>query len=280
MKRIVRIIAVVLCAAMLGIILCSCEYLDEKKANHAVYCDETKDSFTFRGYTYQTADIPEDLIFIPVNSFSKTYVTEKDVPVMLSTWYGEKLRYDLNKQNPIIIQIYSSQSYYIREDQYVSATYTFNNPVYDHYYLDDNSSEIDYDSVGTNYTLISNDTTNAINDTLDTGEEFNYTDFGDDVFEALNIYQCDKNLLITNNRGVTFLKKGDSCYLVPIKNEKVNSDVVVKVPEKYVKGFIKQFEEHESMVYETTMYERFDKMSELVLSYLNDATSSSDNATG
>lgn len=314
MKKFIKIIAVALCVTILGVMLCSCQYLDEKKANHAVYCDDTKDSFTFRDYTYRKADNPKGLSFVSANEMSDAYVTPEDVPVLLSSSFGEMLFYDISEKNPIIIQCisynmndyyysnpislssnfnnlrmdyykyYSSNSdrIYIREDQYDKVSNTLKNAVFDHYYMVDyhyNYDEYDYNGYSVDSeenTLIDDDAIKAINESLKTGKKIVYTDFGDDDFDALDVYQCDQDVLITNNYSVHLLNSDDGCYLVQLKDAEPISNDVVKVPDQYTGVIKKLFKDHDN-IYGTKMYECFEAMK---AEYYPDDSSSSGFVTG
>ncbi len=120
MKKIIRIIAVALCVTTLGVMLCSCQYLEDKKDNRAVFTDDSKESIEFRGNTYKRISLTSSS-FVTINSTFGTsgFVCEKDVPVLLSSMYGEPFEYDSSKDSPLILQCYRSDP---SIQEYVSDT--------------------------------------------------------------------------------------------------------------------------------------------------------------
>ena len=289
MKPIVKIISIALCIVMLAVTLCSCQFLDEKKANHAVYCDDKKDSFTFRGYTYRKADLSKSLSLIATNDITNSYLTEQDVPVLLSSRYGEMLSYNTDEQNPIIIECvsfdhdgisynpllsysfnidlgmdhfdysYTSNRIFIREDQYDTISENVKNIVFDHYYMieynyDDEFYDPDYGYVpDEKHKAIDDDTAKAIRESLKTGKKIKYTEFGDDDFDAIEANQCDKDVLFTNDYGVLLLNRGKSYYLVQLKDHEPISNDVVKVPDQFIDTFKKLFDEYANSTYRTML---------------------------
>lgn len=289
MKPIVKIISIALCIVMLAVTLCSCQFLDEKKANHAVYCDDKKDSFTFHGYTYRKADLSKSLSLIATNDITNSYLTEQDVPVLLSSRYGEMLSYNTDEQNPIIIECvsfdhdgisynpllsysfnidlgmdhfdysYTSNPIFIREDQYDTISENVKNIVFDHYSMieynyDDEFYDPDYGYVpDEKHKAIDDDTAKAIRESLKAGKKIKYTEFGDDDFDAIEAYQCDKDVLFTNDYGVLLLNRGKSYYLVQLKDHEPISNDVVKVPDQFIDTFKKLFDEYANSTYSTML---------------------------
>ena len=171
MKRIIKVIAFALCIAMLGVTLCSCQYLEDKKNNRAVFTDDSKEAIEFRGNTYKKIKLPKDVsVLFGSESSQESYVTTKDVPVLLSSMYGQHFAYNTKEENPLIIQCYKeidynfetngvnqflSNSYskysafglqdsekcYVREDRYEELSKELENPNLDHYYYYDYSYE-------------------------------------------------------------------------------------------------------------------------------------------
>ena len=58
MKKIFKLTALALSLALLCVSLCSCADLDYRRANTAVYTDDTKAAFTFRDKLYKHIEIP------------------------------------------------------------------------------------------------------------------------------------------------------------------------------------------------------------------------------
>lgn len=124
MKRIIRIIAAVMCIALLGVTLCSCQQLDDKKRNHAVYTDDSKETIEFRGNAYKRLTLPSETIsatafydYIPESA----YVTTKDVPVLLSSMFGEPIIFDTKSDDPVIIQCYNESPITTENSYYLNS---------------------------------------------------------------------------------------------------------------------------------------------------------------
>lgn len=107
MKKYIKLTALVLCIAALCVSLCSCQYLDDARAKTAVYTDDSKDSFTFRGNLYKKMEISDKYSFIIIDVQGDRYVTAPDVPVLLSKSYGDMMNYDAKEEkSPTVIRVY------------------------------------------------------------------------------------------------------------------------------------------------------------------------------
>lgn len=124
MKKLFKIIAVVMCIAMVGVILCSCQYLDDKKALHAIYNDDSKETFTFRDYKYLRMkfdnDVNSDVNLLITNDMETAYVTTEDVPVLLADNFGDMLYYNGREENPVVMNCDS-----MNDESYYSYAFTF-----------------------------------------------------------------------------------------------------------------------------------------------------------
>lgn len=110
-KRIFSIV-LVLCICLL---LCSCRELDDMKANRAVFTDQTYSEILFDGSTYKfVANWPDSA---DITYYNSTMVCEKDVPLLLSEFFGKTAVFDPEKK--VICLEYDK--YYCREDIYDSV---------------------------------------------------------------------------------------------------------------------------------------------------------------
>ncbi len=89
MKRYIRLIAGVLLTVMLCLSFCSCAYIDEERLYHAKWTDDAKNVISFRGNDYIKLPYCEDLNFIDSGEEEMSFVTENDVPLLLSSLYGD-----------------------------------------------------------------------------------------------------------------------------------------------------------------------------------------------
>ena len=101
MKKIIRISALLLIAALTALSLCSCQSLDDQRSHHAFYTDDDHLKIEFEGNTYHFIYPGTYTIINDNNIWNDTYyVTENDVPVLLSGWYGNYMY--INKDKTII----------------------------------------------------------------------------------------------------------------------------------------------------------------------------------
>ena len=168
MKRTIRILALLICAVLLCVSLCSCEYLDDLKNNRAILIDG--ESFTFHGQVYRLMPLSSKLTFIMSNPvYSEYYLTTEDVPVLLSPSYGDRLMYNFDDgEHPAVISVTDSYhgvdvapfltprvvaamsddldsyadsyinpqtKFYVREDRYDDVKKSVDNVSLDHFYI-------------------------------------------------------------------------------------------------------------------------------------------------
>ncbi len=248
MKRMTRIIAALMCIALLGMILCSCQQLDDKKRNHAVYTDDSKETIEFRGNNYKRLTLPSESI-VPVTPYdyigATAYVTTKDVPVLLSSVFGEEIAYDIKSDEPVVIQCYKESSIetnnnflvnstsvygyqydnekcYVREDHFDELNEELKDGNLDHYYYydygtkdfelkdSDSSDEIAYEmnsdyEVKIDEKMIDDESTAAINETLKNGKKIEYNKLKNHTYSSFSLMYCDKNLLFTDTSKILII---------------------------------------------------------------------------
>ncbi len=97
---------------MLSISLCSCTALDELRHNTGVFDDDTKETITFRDTSYQRLDIADDFYngesVIDHGNRMSVWITEPDVPVLLSNLFGDHGWYTFVKDQsdpPVILNV-------------------------------------------------------------------------------------------------------------------------------------------------------------------------------
>lgn len=299
MKKYLRIISAAVCIVILGITLCSCQYLEDKKAEHAVYCDDSKESLVFRDYTYRKAAISKDITFLTPEEQLCAYVTTEDVPVLLASEFGERLYYNNSEQNPVVMrcenttdEIYyayptsfpsnmhnlradylkegsaEADRVFIREDQYDTLSKAMKNAVMDSYYIwklkysySYNNYSGDAEPYYSDYTVekISDDAMNAINESLKAGKKIKYSDL-DRELDGIVFTACDKDLLFTNDYGVLLLHDKDDYYLVQLgKTGSALSNDVVKVPEEYADSIKDLYREYSVNAFSAILPEYFEE---------------------
>lgn len=111
-----------LCVTVLGLCLslCSCAQLDDMRSRHAVWAG---DAVVLNGVRYQKLPYCRDLAVEAVSFVhSRVYVTDADVPVLLSEYYGT---YGLLHTDENILEVASS--YYCPQEQYDEWVDAINN---------------------------------------------------------------------------------------------------------------------------------------------------------
>ncbi|MEE0839993.1 MAG: hypothetical protein U0L72_05510 [Acutalibacteraceae bacterium] len=122
MKKFIKRISFLILALCICLLLCSCKELDEMKANRAVFTDETYTEILFDSNTYKLIyNWPEE---VNISYYDSTMVSEKEVPVLLSTYFGKLSFFDAEKR----VLCVDYDKYYCREDVYNSViNIDFNN---------------------------------------------------------------------------------------------------------------------------------------------------------
>lgn len=157
MKQSFKLIALVLAIMMVSVSLCSCRALDEAKANTAIYTDSDKTAVLFRDATYKYLDTGEyDFIFYRDADPFTYHVIERDVPVLLRTWYGAVMGMSKDgvvlgcndASNSKIAEAYYDSvtnqnveygwrtKFYVREDKYDEIKESIEQGKLDHYFLE------------------------------------------------------------------------------------------------------------------------------------------------
>ena len=236
MKKIIRIVSIAVCVVMLGVMLCSCTYLDDKKYNRAVFCDDSQTSMTFRDYTYRKIKLPNNLSFLANQyNFSTAVVTDSDVPVLLADKFGHYFSYPIKEEHPIVISCNAQYGDFVREDQYEAVSGKITNAKMDHYAVYDYASLDEYSmEYHPEMTLktVSDDTAKAINEILKSGKKVKYTELTKGRIYMINLIQCDQDMLVTNQCCVNLMNDGQKYYLLQTVNDVAFDDNVVEVPEK------------------------------------------------
>ena len=90
MKKYVKLISAVLLTVFICVGLCSCKQLDEMRDNRAIY-GKTEETLYFRKAEYKLLPQCDDLY---IEDENLGYVTEKDVPILLSDMIGKSVFFD------------------------------------------------------------------------------------------------------------------------------------------------------------------------------------------
>ena len=225
MKKVFKISALLLVIFLLTVSLCSCRSLETAKTNQAFYRDNFRSEVILRDNIYQKIHLG-NLSFIDTGNYglqdNGCFVTEKDVPVLLSSWYGE--RYSISKDESVL-SIYGE--YYVREDRYEAVKDAADSAVLDHYYISyypdsyysgryDDIASKHYDTDTVSNILLDQDVTDAINKALATDDSDKVQLTQDQLYsvEALMIERCDKDMIVTtSDNDLVLLRDGESFYV-------------------------------------------------------------------
>lgn len=98
MKKSIKIVALLLCIGIMGVLFCGCDYLDQQKASHGIL-SEDKQTITFRGNTYKYLEGGENIYIPYIFNYSYVYsndvtVTDADVPVLVKDAYSYYTSYN------------------------------------------------------------------------------------------------------------------------------------------------------------------------------------------
>lgn len=192
MKRILKTALLSVVMSAFCVCLCSCRFISELKETHAFYSDETKTQIILGQNTYKIlSNVPEEATVF--GDFSNSgHVTEKDVPVLLSFFYGGDI--NIRADGTIIMVTYFDDKYnyydqyYCRDDLYDEINDTFENPEFNSYcveHYDENSNSVPIPMGSKAVKEMADIIDNTIPDKKQR-----------DIASFVKIYRCDKNMVI------------------------------------------------------------------------------------
>lgn len=222
MKTCKRWIAVLL-AVLMCLSLCGCQALEDMRAAQAVYQEDG--SILWNGQVYRMlGDTASRGDIYIVGDNQNVYVTQKDVPVLLSEFFGEP--YDVCADGTLLESYTWDGGYimYCREDVYdATAEYLKNGFQLDTYFYSYYDEET-YD--GNNYYLTEYQT-NAVNDVLANVIPAPLETYEDEaIWDSLYLNGCDESHRFSQNYLMDLWITEDGYFLV------VEEDVY-PVPEAY-----------------------------------------------
>ena len=264
MKKVFQISALLLIIALLTVSLCSCRSLETAKANQAFYLDNNvKSEIILRDTIYRKIYLG-NLSFIDAGNYglreNGCYVTEKGVPVLLSSWYGDL--YSISNDESVI-NVFGE--YYVREDKYEAVKEAADSAVLDHYYISyypdsyysgryDDIASKHYDTDTVSNIILDQDVTDAINKALATDDSDKRQLTQDQLYsvEALMIERCDKDMIVTTfDNDLVLLRDGESFYVSGGNDDWADSYSVYPI-EKNSAALIKElFEKYPEAVDQT-----------------------------
>ena len=235
MKRIVKVIALTLCAAMLCVSLCSCQYLDDVKARAAYYTDNSATGFTFMGHTYRII-MPQksyQQFIIDDSAFDNTcHVSTDDVPVLMVASHGDQMTFNTFDEIPTVIMVFTNHvyenefldfyqdsylhRYYVLEEEYDRIAKLLREDPIDRYFTRIYRYGVDQPWDGrtdVSLHLLDEATTAAVNRTLKEGELTDWRTLRQYDCYTVALYPCDPDMLITNGKSYTLVTDSVDFYL-------------------------------------------------------------------
>ena len=219
MKK-VRSTVVFLVTVLMMLLLSSCNKLDEAKKRQAFWADDTSNVIEWQGRKYLRSDLDPDSAKIRIRG-EFVHVTEKDVPVMLSSSEGTQFSSDLDERVLYCEEYFTFQSFtslsgrqipcgtlYIREDLMDSMQEALEKSQTDKYCMEFWTPQ------GEKWLLLSDELTKKLDKALEEGtiytakdvyDEKNAEELGRVVSEYTSTVaadRCDESMLI---RGDTLV---------------------------------------------------------------------------
>ena len=201
MKRTIKTIILSLFVICICFTLCSCAALDEARLNHAFYKDDDTSTITFRNKSYKALPNCED--FSPEWE-NLAYVTEKDVPVLVRSMFGDILYFSDDLK---FLNVYGVK--YCAEDLYEKYREKFTNYSLDFYCMEYSY----YDKTGYCSTtiLLSEDQIKAINNAIKNSQQSNQQ-IPSYEYDYVDIFACDETMEFKRYLG-QLIKYYDKFYI-------------------------------------------------------------------
>ena len=269
MKKYLKIIALIACAAILCMTLCSCEALNDAKSHTAYFTDNTKDTLAFHDHTYKRIGTPNNVGFIMENTVSDYHAATTDIPVLLAASYGRLMLFEEqsdrsipeDKYVPTVLSVlvnntdedamdgifnaaslfmayydyknYSdTMEYYVVAEEYDRIKALIDKAECDCYYTSYYKyDDPDRDWYGGGYVnaVLEDDTTAAIKRALKEGETVQWTDLARSDWYGIHLYSSDKDIVITDDHGCLVITDGFDYYVVKEGTYNTGTDKLYKV---------------------------------------------------
>lgn len=218
MKKSARIIALVLSLVTLCLSLSSCDFIDKMRENQGFWNEDG--SIKWNGETYKL--LPKCEYFAPEveGSDNVIYVTESDVPVLLTNFYGEDF---LLSKNGIFLMnedpLYVSTDIYCRSDKYDETVAYLKTPgilseyCYIYYaYNDDNVYE------ERRYQLTESEKA-AVTSVLKANPTKGTDENPEDYEYIIDLWLCSKDMLFMRDLNCSILIQKGGSYLLSVEKQ-------------------------------------------------------------
>ena len=219
-------------ATVLCLSLCGCDELETMRSEHAVWQEDG--SILWNGTVYRKLENVENIDVLDVSyDYAGVYVTEPDVPVLLSSWFGESL--DVCG-NGTLLEYYDYRpaedktEWYCREDVYDETAALLEKGIemttyfYEYY----NSSTNDFEKY-----YLTKEQSEAVNTVFATVQSiFNFM-FEEPYIEGVYFYACDDShrfesdiemYMYTTESGYC-IEFDDLVYVVPVEYHGIFAEI-------------------------------------------------------
>ncbi len=218
MKKYIKILSAGLLVLLIALSFCSCKELDEMRESVAIY-SETEEVLIFRGNEYKLLPKCE---YLHIEADDSGNITEKDIPILLSSMYGSYMFFD---KNTVFIVGDSWRNgngeamVYCRSDRYSEMCQIIENLEMNFYcywnpYYNSNNSGLTYRG----YSLVPDEVAEILQKTL-VGEGLEVKKDG--TYNVYTEFQCcNETMTLMNNRNIIELGefRGEYSLMVHQKN--------------------------------------------------------------
>lgn len=203
MKAYIKRISALVLVLVSCFVLCSCN-IKEMREVQAFY-SENAGEVIYKGQVYKALPIDQLPEGLETQIDDVGYITEGDVPVLLSEMFGEWASYNHNRT------IINGDAYYCREDVYDYVVNLIKYP-----YIDEYCIEVDYSgNYDIGYELVKQRYVNAIYSTISNGEKYNDEDYYMEVSDSVQIYKCDEKMIFQSIAfNINEIENGDIVLVV------------------------------------------------------------------
>ncbi len=208
MKKYLKLISVVLLTVVICGGLCSCKQLDEMRDSRAIY-GQTQETLYFRKAEYKLLPQCDDLY---INDENCGFVTEKDVPILLSdiigksVWFDDEALFITGERYPYGPKVWCRADIYDemveKIDNYELDSFCYWNPDYDYY----NEGLIQRE-----YIVVTSLADQIIRNTL-AGEGTKLESEGKYAFTHITFQPCDKTTTFIDTDTMIMLNSNGSEY--------------------------------------------------------------------
>lgn len=240
MKRIWRTVALIAALLMLCGCLCGCDELDAMRARQATW--NADGTITWGDKIYR--EIPDHYLLSMIETWESVYVTDPDVPVLLSEDYGDEMWY--HTEYPSILCDYYNERYYCLVDEYdnviamLKGESTLGFTKWYHTYYDDNLEMKEY--------VLNEEQKTAFEETIAHGNTLGVSEYS----ECLGFHVSTADGLFTEYAfEAAILTEEAGGHYILIDHRAASEFAMYIVPDEHIDTFKQLFDD----IYEIAGYE-------------------------